>query len=192
MRRHEAHQRVSRSGIADDDAHLTKQAATNKRQSPQRLRKSVLFEPLGSPTRFCKFLYIALFDDSEVGIPSRMLRYLIAGGSLTLLYMALVTIQVEILEIAPVIATSIAFLLMEILYYLINRLWVYKSSLGHLSSILRYFVVIVIGLSINSGIMAITVDVLRISYVWGLVATTLILPLTNFLMNFYWAFRREP
>src|SRR5262249_39771156 len=134
---------------------------------------------MGGAVRFCKFLYISLFEASEVSILARMLRYLIAGGSLSLLYMALVNLQMGDLNVHPVVATSAAFLLMEILYYAINRLWVYESALDHFSSISRYLVVIAIGLALNSGIMALAVDVLGIWYVWGLIATTLILPLTN-------------
>jgi putative flippase GtrA len=119
----------------------------------------------------------------------RMLRHLIVGGIATLFYMMLVAVQVELLNLHPVLATCIAFLVMECFLYVINRLWVYESTLEHRSAIARYLVVIAVALGLNIGIMTLTVDVLGFWYVGGLVSTVLIVPPTNFLLNYYWAFR---
>jgi putative flippase GtrA len=143
----------------------------------------------GFRTGLRNLVSLLLFQNARIGVTGRALRHLIAGGIATLLYMGLVALQVELLKLHPVLATCIAFLLMEIFLYLINRRWVYESTGGHGAAIARYLVVIAVALGLNSGIMALTVDVLGLWYVWGLVGSTLIVPLTNFLLNFYWAFR---
>jgi putative flippase GtrA len=157
-------------------------------------RARLLVHRVGEPasgfrTRVRNFVSIVLSQNSRIGVPGRALRHLIVGGIATLLYMGLVSLQVELFKLHPVLATCMAFLLMEIFLYLINRLWVYQSTGGHGAAIARYLVVIAVALGLNSGIMALTVDVLGLWYVWGLIGTTLILPPTNFLLNFYWAFR---
>lgn len=112
-----------------------------------------------------------------------------AGGLATLLYMLLVILQVELLDLYPVLAICVASIIIDTSLYLTNRLWVYKSSLEHRTAISRFLVTIVLAIVINSCIMALTVDILGLHYMWGLVGTILILPPTNFLLNLYWVFR---
>src|SRR5690348_546686 len=91
-----------------------------------------------------------LFESSQIGVTGRMLRYLIAGGIATLSYVVLVTLQVELLNFHPVLAICTALLSTEIFVYLVNRLWVYGSSLKHTLAIPRFLVVTVLGLMVNT------------------------------------------
>lgn len=129
------------------------------------------------------------FLNSNAKIPERMFRHAVAGGMATLLYMTLVAAQVEVLKMHPVLAIVTASIIMELFIYVTQRLWVYKSTRDHASAIPRFLVTIPIALGLNAGIMALVVEVLGLWYVWGLVAATLVLPPTNFLLNMYWVFR---
>jgi putative flippase GtrA len=119
----------------------------------------------------------------------RWIRHLVAGGAGTLLYMLLVALFVEVAGLHPVASVVIAFIIMEIYTYLINRAWVYAPREGHAYAIPRFLAVTVVALSLNTGIMYLIVESLDLWYVWGLVATALVVPPTNFLLNYLWAFK---
>jgi putative flippase GtrA len=116
-------------------------------------------------------------------------RHLIVGGIGTLFYIAGLAFLVEILNWNPVISTILSFLTLVILTYLFNHFWVYRSSRKHSYSAPRFAVVCTIGLILNAGIMYSVVEFLEWWYIWGIVVATMVVPLTNFLLNFYWAFK---
>jgi putative flippase GtrA len=151
---------------------------TDDEPKPSRIKRGL--------TRLLRRLF---FLNSNAKIPERMFRHAVAGGAATLLYMTLVALQVEVLRMHPVLAIVTASIVMELFIYVAQRFWVYESTRHHSSAIPRFLVTIPIALGLNAGIMALVVDVLGLWYVWGLVAATLILPPTNFLLNIYWVFR---
>lgn len=126
---------------------------------------------------------------SAPGMLNRWLRHLVAGGLGTLIYMGLVAMLVEFAAFHPVTSVVIAFIVMEFYTYVVNRAWVYAPKEGHRYAVPRFLTVTVVALSLNTGIMYAVVEVVGYSYFWGLVATALVVPLTNFLLNYFWAFR---
>lgn len=135
------------------------------------------------------FLNVTFFRKELIGIKGRFLRHLIAGGTGTLLYMISVAAMVEWMMVDPVVAVVLVIIILEIYTYVINRCWVYSSKLDHSASIPRFLMTAVIALLTNSGVMYFVVDILGYWYIWGLFGTILIVPPTNFLMNYYWAFK---
>jgi len=129
------------------------------------------------------------FFDPSVGITSRWFRHLIAGGIGTLFYMGLVTFFVEITLIYPVYATAIAFGISVIYTYIINRKWVHNTSSNHSYTLPRFGVVTANGLLLNVGIMFLAVEVFEWWYIMGVICATVIIPPTNFLLNYFWAFK---
>lgn len=133
--------------------------------------------------------FLKLLLQKEAGIVNRAARHLIAGGIGTLLYMLFTVIFVEILSFHPVLGACIAFLGLEIYTYAVSRVWVYDPSENHTYAIPRFLTVTFIALFLNTSIMYIVVEPLQLWYVWGLLATTFVVPPTNFLLNYYWAFK---
>ena len=117
------------------------------------------------------------------------MRHLIAGGIGTVFYMAAVSILVEFFHMHPVLSAAISFVLLELYTYAIYRIWVYQSTKGHGYALPRFLVVTITTLSLNAGIMYFAVEAMEWSYVWGVLSATLIVPPTNFLFNFCWAFK---
>ena len=138
---------------------------------------------------FSNILSNLLFKKKSVGIINRWIRHLIAGGLGTLIYFVGVAFFVEILSLHPVHSSIVSFLLMEAYIYVIQRIWVYQSSQSHGYCFPRYVVVTIIALLLNAGLMYAAVEMMSWHYIWGLVITTLIVPPTNFLLNYYWAFK---
>lgn len=116
-------------------------------------------------------------------------RHLIVGGVGTLFYMAVLTGLVEVLKQEPVSSSVMAFVCLIIYTYLFNRFWVYRATRGHGYSVPRFLIVEMVALLLNTAIMYFTVEILGWWYIGGLLSATLLLPPTNFLLNFYWAFK---
>jgi putative flippase GtrA len=131
----------------------------------------------------------ALFSHGNVSAFSRFIRHLIVGGAGTLLYIACIAFLVEFLDFHPVTSVVLAFSLVVAYTYSANRSWVYQSKLSHRYSLLRFLVVISISFLLNTGIMYGAVEVVGLWYGWGLVATALIIPISNFYLNLLWAFK---
>jgi putative flippase GtrA len=135
------------------------------------------------------YLERLIFRKTSVGIFNRWLRHLLAGGFGTLLYYAGVVFGVEILDLHPVTSAIIAFAFMELYFYFIQRLWVYRPLRAHSYCVPRYILVTIVALLLNTTLMYIAVETLSLNYIWGLAFTTLIIAPTNFLLNYFWAFK---
>lgn len=138
--------------------------------------------------RFVTFAPEELEGTSEAVI-ARFLRHLVSGGAGMLFYMIILVTAVEVLAVHPVAAAVVAFVLLTIFTYLAGRLWVYRPSRGHSYSAPRFLVVVGVAFLLNTAIMFVAVEVFSWWYIWGQVAAALVVPPTNFVLNYFWAFR---
>lgn len=139
-----------------------------------------------------KIKYISirrLLFDSSTDMAYRWFRHLIAGGTGTLFYILFTTLFVEYFSFHPVFAVFCSFILLIGIMYLINRVWVYNTSMSHSYAIPRFLTVVLISLGLNSSIMYLAVETFHLWYIYGLIMTVVIVPPTNFLLNYYWAFK---
>jgi putative flippase GtrA len=136
-----------------------------------------------------KFMYDIFIGNQSVPMKIRVLRHLIAGGAGTLIYMMVVAGCVEWIKLDPVLGVAISYVFLGVFLYWANRRWVYHSELEHKASIPRFIVMGAVSLLLNSGIMFIAVNVMGWWYIWGLFGSIIIVPPTNFIMNYYWAFK---
>lgn len=119
----------------------------------------------------------------------RLLRHLMAGGAGTLLYIVAVASLVELGGVDPVTAVVIGFSGIVAITYVVNRVWVYHARNRHRHALPKFLTVTAIGLILNAAIMYLAVDVATLWYGWGLAVAALVVPATNFLLNYLWAFR---
>jgi putative flippase GtrA len=118
-------------------------------------------------------------------------KYAAVGAIATLIYMGMLVALVEVLRLDPVLSSVISFIFILVGSYFANQYWTFRSGRGHLYSIPRYVVVSLSGLSLNTGIMYLTVNVLGWWYILGQMVAIFVVPLSNFLLNFYWSFRED-
>lgn len=130
-----------------------------------------------------------LFRKTSIRMTSRFLRHLVCGGVGTLLYMANLTFLVEILRQGPVLSSICSFVFLILFTYGVSRFWVFESIRAHGYSVPRFLIVAMVGLSLNTGVMYFAVEIMGWWYIWGQLSATLIIPPTNFLLNFYWTFK---
>jgi putative flippase GtrA len=180
---------MSRREVNKDKRVAAAAASSSRRRSNDTTARGPFKSPVNIRTALWDLASSLLLPTPQINVTERMLRHLVVGGTATLFYLMLLVLLVELLNMHPVLATCVAFLVMEIFIYAANWSWVHEPTLGHRSAVARYIVAIVVALALNSGIMALTVDVLGLWYIWGLAAAVLILPVTNFLLNSYWVFR---
>ena len=104
-------------------------------------------------------------------------------------YVGLLAIFVELMGQDPVISSAASFTITVLIVYFISYAWVFQSSRTHLYSFPRFLVSTLVAFLFNLGVMFLTVNIWGWWYVWGQLSATVIVPLVNFLLSFYWSFR---
>ena len=122
-------------------------------------------------------------------IMKRFLRYCVLGSFGMVLYIGVLTTLVEFAGTNPTLSAVVAFLCVVIAVYVPNYFWVFNSTQSHSYCVPRFFIVSTVGLLISTVAMYCAVDVFGLGYVWGEVGATVLVPLWNFLLNSYWAFK---
>ena len=120
------------------------------------------------------------------------LRYAIVGLLGAAVHISTLSILVEWLHLDPIASSVMGFLVALTLSYWLNAQWSFEhSQQPHRKAILRYTLVSVMGLCLNTLIMFCLVNGLGMWYLFGQAIATLIVPIHNFLLNFYWTFKSK-
>ena len=116
------------------------------------------------------------------------IKYALVGISGYLVFVALLTIQVEFFKIEPVLASLLAFIPVFLVSYTVSYGWVFQSNDRHRNTFIRYSVTTAIGLSLNLLIMYFTIYHLEWQYIYSQLGVFFIVGTNNYLINRYWAF----
>ncbi len=119
----------------------------------------------------------------------RVVRYAVAGALATAIYFVAVLVLVEVLGMPPVRAAVVATVVVIVTSYVVNRTVVFDTDRSHAGAFARFVAASLVSMALNAGLMHVTTVVLEWPYLWGAVAATLVVPPTNFAMNYLWAFR---
>lgn len=123
------------------------------------------------------------------GLIKQAIRYGLLGGLGALLYIGVIITLVEIFGLQPTVSSIIGFLSVIAIIYLPNHFWVFESTRAHHSSFPRFVLVSGIGLLTSTLAMFGAVNLLGLSYLWGVVGATAVVPPANFLLNAFWTFK---
>lgn len=116
-------------------------------------------------------------------------KYFIVGIIGTTTHIGILLWLVEVFKFNHILASTVGFILTVIISYCLNYRWTFKSREKHTIALLRYTIVSMIGLSLNTCIMFLSVNVFGLWYLIGQAITVLIIPATNFILNSYWSFK---
>lgn len=105
-----------------------------------------------------------------------------AGHYLTLILL------VELLSLDPVVSTTMGFVVGALINYILNYKYTFVSNKSHRETLIKFFIVAIIGAVINSTIMFIGTKLLAINYLLAQVIATGIVLLQNFILNKIWTF----
>lgn len=118
------------------------------------------------------------------------LAYVIVGIIGTIVYLLLLTVQVELLYLDPVLASIVAYVPVIILSYVLSYGWVFKSNNRHNVTIVRYLIVTTLGLCVNTLSIYVAVSVFNWWYLYAQMLAFAFVATSNFILNKVWTFRR--
>jgi hypothetical protein len=130
----------------------------------------------------------------KIHLPERILRYGVAGLSVSVSYTLLVVFLVhEFPTLGPTANAAIAFLIVQPLGLLLHGTITYPETgmaRGHLPRIgVRFIVTNAVGFMISIGGMGLVTLQLHESYLWGIALSWAIIPAINFLIYLFWVFK---
>ncbi|SFL64359.1 Putative flippase GtrA (transmembrane translocase of bactoprenol-linked glucose) [Paenibacillus sp. 1_12] len=118
-----------------------------------------------------------------------LLKYGIVGLLGTLIHFISLYVLVEAFGIQPVTSSTLGFLLVLFISYVLNKWWTFQDTPSGWKPFVKYTVVSLTGLLLNSGIMYAVVEWMHWNYLLGQCLVVVAVPASNFLFNYYWTFR---
>ena len=133
-----------------------------------------MFRQILSISVIRKFAYF-----SGVGVIATGIQYVI------------LIVLVQGVGVPPVRASAIGFVISAVVNYMLNYHVTFESRKAHSEAATKFMVIAALGLIVNSLIMHVGTDILRIHYIFTqLVATGSVL-MWNFTGNYLWSFREK-
>ena len=113
--------------------------------------------------------------------------FAIVGGVGTAVHFALLAASVQLLNAPPILGSMAGFIAGGVSNYLLNYHLTFRSDGQHLGTSLKFLVIALAGLGLNTLIMYFAIQWLH--YLLSQVIATTIVLFWNFLCNRYWTFR---
>jgi putative flippase GtrA len=121
----------------------------------------------------------------------RITGFGIVGIVATFVHSFFVVFFVEFVGVPPLLSTVLAFLLSVFISYGGNRYWVFKDRPFEQYQLSRFFLVAIMSFILNFSGMFVVVNLLYLSYLWGVFLGLVVVPLLTFFMHNFWSFRYE-
>ena len=94
--------------------------------------------------------------------------------------------------ISNIIAYIIEYIIATINSYIWNSLWVFKYGQGlDINTSVKFFILNLVGLTANTTIMYILVDILNLNKFMSLVLASVVVVIMNYTINKLWVFKEE-
>lgn len=119
----------------------------------------------------------------------KFLRFVGVGTLATAIQYVILIVLVRLEVSSPTIASATGFMISGIINYLLNYHFTFRSQRAHIQAASRFAAVAAMGLILNTGVMALGVNVLLIHYLAVQIVATAIVLLWNFFGNYLWSFR---
>ena len=119
----------------------------------------------------------------------RFARFAVVGVLATLTHVAVFTAAIEGAHVEPVLANALAFCVALVVGFTLNRHWTFAAHGGKDARLWRYAVGALVGLAVNSAIMAAVVHGAHWSPYIGLALGLIVVPPLTFALNQLWVFR---
>ena len=102
-------------------------------------------------------------------------------------YLVLVLL-VELFAVAPVIASTAAFVVGAIINYILNYHYTFSSDKPHLQAMSKFFTIAFVGMIFNGLVMDYGTTELEINYLLAQILATILVLQWNFFANKLWTF----
>ena len=115
--------------------------------------------------------------------------YVGSGGIATASHYAVTVVAVELLSVAPVLATSIGFLVGAIVKYWLNYAVAFQSRARHAAAMTRFALMLALMLGLNTLLFALLERGLGLHYLLAQAITTILLIPPGYVVSRQWVFR---
>ncbi len=102
-------------------------------------------------------------------------------------YVTLVVL-VEALRIAPLLASTLGFIVGALINYFLNYQYTFASTLSHRDTMIKFGLVALVGAIANSAVMHVALTWLDLYYLLAQILATIIVLVWNFSVNKLWTF----
>jgi putative flippase GtrA len=121
----------------------------------------------------------------------KVLRFCITGTIAAVFYFTLLSVMVELLGLAVLTATAIAYPIVTVENYLMHHIWTFKSTERHSAAFPKYAVSVIAGFFINWGIMYLGVEYLGWNYLLVQALSFGVILVLNLLVGALWVFGNQ-
>ena len=121
----------------------------------------------------------------------KLIRFSIVGVGNTLVNWGIFFI-LNAFGVYYIISNIIAYTIATINSYIWNSLWVFKYGQGlNINTSVKFFILNLVGLTANTTIMYILVDILNLNKFMALVLASVVVVIMNYTINKLWVFKEE-
>ncbi len=120
-----------------------------------------------------------------------LVRYTMVGAVGTLAHYLVLFTLVERCGVPPAVATAFGFATGAVINYFLNLRFTFQSDRPHREALPRFLTVAAAGMVLNSGIVALGAEVLRLHYMIPQVFATAVVVFLTFCANRVWTFQRR-
>ena len=120
---------------------------------------------------------------------SKAIKFLVVGGTATVLQFALLVVLVETTSLGKVASSAMSYVLSAMYNYLANYYLTFQSSRSHWLAFPRFCLVVLVGATVNTAVFAVFLRALP--YVAAQVIAIAAALVSNYLLHKYWIYRGE-
>ena len=121
----------------------------------------------------------------------KLIRFSIVGVGNTLVNWSIFII-LNAFGVYYIISNIIAYIIATINSYIWNSLWVFKYGQGlNINTSVKFFILNLVGLTVNTTIMYILVDILNFNKFIALVIASIFVVIMNYTINKLWVFKEK-
>jgi putative flippase GtrA len=117
-------------------------------------------------------------------------KFAFVGGCATAVHYTILTFLVEILELAPVLATTIGFTVAAAVNYSFNRRFTFESRARHVVALPKFLTVALLGAAMNAGVVDWFEGHTSLHYLVSQICATIVVLAWNFSANAIWTFKQ--
>jgi len=119
----------------------------------------------------------------------RVFRFGVVGVATAALYFGLLYVGVELLQLSPVLSSSVVYVIVIAANYLMHYSWTFAVSSPHTTALRRYLFMTGCGFLINAFVMYFWVSVLHWNYLLVQSGAMAVIIVWNFCLSSLWVFR---
>lgn len=121
----------------------------------------------------------------------KLIRFSIVGVGNTLVNWSIFII-LNVFGVYYIISNIIAYIIATVNSYIWNSSWVFKYGQGlNINTSVKFFILNLVGLTVNTTIMYILVDILNFNKFIALVIASVLVVIMNYTINKLWVFKEK-